>query len=158
EELAVREPEPSEAPDVTHLESGVAAFDSIPTASIATHEFAERRWSEAAFAIWTGGGGLAIVWIGLGAWRTRRLDRRADDAPDWMQRELRSLAPDPRRQPRLRMSLEIDAALACGTIRPAILLPEQDLHPAEANGIRAALAHEWAHIAHGDLWLLALER
>src|SRR5262249_10875846 len=89
EELVVLEPEQSEAPEVKHRESGVPAFDTIHTVSIATPERAERRWSEAAFGIWTAGACLAIVWIGLGAWRTRSLDRRASDAPRWMQHELR---------------------------------------------------------------------
>jgi beta-lactamase regulating signal transducer with metallopeptidase domain len=41
---------------------------------------------------------------------------------------------------------------------PKIVLPEESIKEANSAAVRAALAHEWAHIHHGDLWLLAIER
>ena len=38
------------------------------------------------------------------------------------------------------------------------MLPLTSATESNAPAVRAALAHEWAHIAAGDLWLLALER
>ena len=47
---------------------------------------------------------------------------------------------------------------ALGAWRPHILLSARSVAEKNIAGVRAALAHEWAHIRHGDLWLLALER
>ena len=41
---------------------------------------------------------------------------------------------------------------------PKIVLPEDSVKGANEAAVRAALAHEWAHIRQGDLWLLAIER
>src|SRR6185369_14260986 len=45
-----------------------------------------------------------------------------------------------------------------GALRPRIVLPQETATSSDIKAVRAALAHEWAHICHGDLWLLALER
>ena len=45
-----------------------------------------------------------------------------------------------------------------GAWQPHILLSARSVVEKNIAGVRAALAHEWAHIRHGDLWLLALER
>jgi hypothetical protein len=51
----------------------------------------------------------------------------------------------------------LNTAAALGLWRSKILLPEGS-EKAAAPVLRAALAHEWTHIRHGDLWLLAIER
>ena len=49
-------------------------------------------------------------------------------------------------------------AVALLAWRPHILLAARSVSEENKAAVRAALAHEWAHIRHGDLWLLALER
>jgi beta-lactamase regulating signal transducer with metallopeptidase domain len=115
-------------------------------------------WAWIASAIWIAGSLLAAIWAGMGAVSTRRLLWRSRQAPEWMHHELNGVVPEHRRRPRLRINDEIGSALACGAVRPTILLPERNDSREHQTGIRAALAHEWAHIANGDLWLLALER
>ena len=88
---------------------------------------------------------------------------RAKEAPTWARDELRSVVSrcgsrERRRQPGLWGSERVDSAIALGAIQPQIVLPLRSLVPANRSAVRAALAHEWAHIRHGDLWLLALER
>ncbi|MHC4401279.1 MAG: M56 family metallopeptidase [Planctomycetota bacterium] len=48
--------------------------------------------------------------------------------------------------------------VAVGIVKPTILLPSQLAREGRARGLRAALAHEWAHINNRDLWLLAIGR
>lgn len=115
-------------------------------------------WKVVAMGLWFSGALLAEIWIAGGAWSTRRLFRRSQEAPGWIRDELRRIVPPHRREPATRISPFIASALAYGAVRPAIL--RRDPHPEHdaRRGICAALAHEYAHIAHGDLWLLALER
>lgn len=109
------------------------------------------------FHLWSCGAALALGWIALGAWQAVRLLRRSHQSPAWAQQELAEIARK-RRQPQLRVSPGIATAVALGASRPHILLPAASVQPENAAGVRAALSHEWAHIRHGDLWLLALER
>ena len=60
--------------------------------------------------------------------------------------------------PRLRLSSYIAQPVAIGLLRPMIFLPEQFVANEPEDRIRAALAHESAHIGNGDLGLLALCR
>jgi hypothetical protein len=89
------------------------------------------------------------------------------------------------RIPQLLVSRLIDVAAACGLLRPTILLPSHAVHESGgerqesgvrsqesvgstlahsvqrlslASSLRPLIAHEWAHIRRGDLWLLAASR
>jgi hypothetical protein len=100
---------------------------------------------------------MALGWISLGAWQAVRLLRRSQESPPWMQQELAQIAPQSR-LPKLRVSQRVATAVALCASRPHIVLPASSIQQEDATGVRAALAHEWAHIRNGDLWLLALER
>jgi beta-lactamase regulating signal transducer with metallopeptidase domain len=114
-------------------------------------EYASLAWLVAAV--------LALGWIGLGWWQTRRLLRRSSPVPAWVNEELARLASTGSRAgPRALGSKRITSAVALGAARPKIVLPADSLREDNVAAIRAALAHEWAHIRHGDLWLLAVER
>jgi beta-lactamase regulating signal transducer with metallopeptidase domain len=124
-------------------------------------------WELVSSMSWMIGGLGATIWITIGAWRTWSLVRHSHQAAEWIYGELKLVVPERCRPPRLRVNDRIESALVCGTWRPAILLPECKTQLPEGEGppaggtptgIRAALAHEWAHIANGDLWHLALER
>lgn len=70
----------------------------------------------------------------------------------------RSVPPSRRLSVSLLASRRIHTAAALGAIFRKIILPESSLDQSNRPAVRAALAHEWAHVRHGDLWLLALER
>jgi beta-lactamase regulating signal transducer with metallopeptidase domain len=99
-----------------------------------------------------------LAWIGLGMVQTWRLLWQASEAPGWIAGELRRLVAKRGRVPGLLLSGHLSSAAAIGALRPRIVLPQAAADESCATAVRAALAHEWAHIRHGDLWLLALER
>lgn len=109
--------------------------------------------------VWLGAAGLGLAYILIGRWRAFRLLRSAAKAPAWSHQELeRLVAKEKRRLPRLKTSERIATAVALLAWRPHILLAAKSVTEDNKAAVRAALAHEWAHIRHGDLWLLALER
>lgn len=111
-----------------------------------------------ATAFWLLGSAMASAWIILGAWQALRLLYRAQEPPDWSRKELAQLVRGRGCLPRLKASEQIATALALGAARPHILLAAGSISKENAGQVRAALAHEWAHIRNGDLWLLVLER
>lgn len=108
--------------------------------------------------LWLGAAFSALAYIVLGAFRAFRLLCTASKAPAWSQQELDRLVLPRNRPPRLKTSERIATAVALLAWRPHILLAARSLREDNKTAVRAALAHEWAHIRHGDLWLLALER
>ncbi|MEX2171013.1 MAG: M56 family metallopeptidase [Pirellulales bacterium] len=64
----------------------------------------------------------------------------------------------PQATPLLVVSPALPTAVALGIFRPTILLPQQLIDAADPIALRTILAHELAHIRHGDLLLLALCR
>jgi beta-lactamase regulating signal transducer with metallopeptidase domain len=108
--------------------------------------------------LWLGAASFALAYIALGACRAFCLLRTASKAPGWSQQELDRLVSPKDRPPRLKASERIATAVALLAWRPHILLAARSMREDNKSAVRAALAHEWAHIRHGDLWLLALER
>ena len=84
--------------------------------------------------------------------------RNAVIAPAWLQEESARIVGPGHRPPRLLVSSRLSTAAALGVRRPAILLPFVLTQDGPTTALRAVLAHEWAHIRNGDLWLLALVR
>jgi beta-lactamase regulating signal transducer with metallopeptidase domain len=103
------------------------------------------------------GGGLALAWMALGALQVRRLCRSGRPAPEALQALLCRVVGG-RRPPRLLLCPDVGQPVALGTLRPAILLPGPAAAAVPESQLEAVLAHEWAHIRRGDLWLLALTR
>jgi beta-lactamase regulating signal transducer with metallopeptidase domain len=101
---------------------------------------------------------LASAWICVGLWQVRRLVRRAEPAPKWIDNEHRQIREEQAATIDVFISGRLSSAVAMGALRPRILLPREAAVETNVKGIRAALAHEGAHIRHGDLWLLAMER
>jgi beta-lactamase regulating signal transducer with metallopeptidase domain len=138
-----------------------------PAVEIAVAESADNRgdvlqprlfgpWRDLLSGVWLAIAGAMLLWIGLGAYRARRLLTTALGVPEWMQAELNRIVGKSR-QPGLWASPRVSTAVALGAAAPQIILPV-GLDKSQVTAVRAALAHEWAHIRHGDLWLLALER
>jgi beta-lactamase regulating signal transducer with metallopeptidase domain len=115
-------------------------------------------WIAVVALAWTGTVLAALVWIVLGLWQARRLIRRSVEAPAWIVAELWTIVGPKKRPPDVRTTEHLTTAVALGALRPRIVLPLASAVESNAVAVRAALAHEWAHIRHGDLWLLALER
>ncbi len=114
-------------------------------------------WPATLTCVFLGGGLAALGWISLGLLQVRRLCREGVAAPEPLQALLRRVVGERRRLPRLLLGTRLNAPVALGTLRPTILLPAQAATVPEAH-LEAVLAHEWAHIRRGDLWLLALAR
>lgn len=117
------------------------------------------------------GAATVSVWLLIGSLRVRRFCRLSQSAPEFAQRELEQIVGAARSMPQLLISHLIDIAAACGLLRPTILLPVpainspptlSPLHPFTSSPahtpLRALLAHEYAHIRRGDLWMLAASR
>jgi len=109
-------------------------------------------------ALFASGSLASIVWLALGVVQASILRRSANVAPPELLAELEALVGCDRRMPRLVISSRVQNPAAVGLFRPTILLPERLACEGITPGLRAALAHEWAHIRNRDLWLLAVCR
>ncbi|QDS98696.1 M56 family metallopeptidase [Adhaeretor mobilis] len=99
---------------------------------------------------------LVVLWLGGGMIVAHRLRSESEAASATLQKTLQHIggASD---APILRVTDNIDTAVALGLAQPTILLPRS----VEAKPIEhkiAILAHELAHVTGGDLWLLAVSR
>lgn len=114
-------------------------------------------WEPAAWAFATGAATM-LAWLVLGSWRAAMVRRRAGPAPAGLVAALARVVGPGRAVPELLVSALIRQPVAIGAWRPAIILPEVLVRTESAAHLKAALAHEWAHIRHGDLRLIALSR
>ncbi|MEX2027254.1 MAG: M56 family metallopeptidase, partial [Pirellulaceae bacterium] len=171
--LSIAQTEPLLAPVVTIEQRMIAPTDDrrpiaepalLPTPAaepmrleLAGNDTAIKRWQSSLALAWLAAAGMALAWIALGALQAWRLLWTAQPSPAWTQTELVRIVGN-RKRPRLKSSTRIGSAVALGALRPAILLPAEHVREENFAGVQAALAHEWAHIRHGDLWMLAWQR
>jgi beta-lactamase regulating signal transducer with metallopeptidase domain len=113
------------------------------------------RWATHVFLA---GSIIAGVWLVLGALEAARLCRLAWPAPARLRDVLRTVVGGGHALPQLMLSWRVGNAVAMGVVRPTILWPANVAEPGDTGGLRAVLAHEWAHIRNRDLWLLAVVR
>ena len=104
-----------------------------------------------------GGCLFVLLWQACGGVLARRLVRQATPAPAELQSLLSEITAHTRPAPKLLMSHRIQAPAALGLRQPIILLPQQVVEQDEKS-LLPILAHEWAHIRHGDLRTLAAVR
>jgi hypothetical protein len=109
-------------------------------------------------ALGMGATGAAAAWLGLGWWLTRRMIRGARAACPRVERLAREVLGERARRVRVCVSRRTARPLAVGVARASIVLPEDFVAREGDEGIRMAIAHEWAHIANGDLVFLAMVR
>ena len=146
-------------PDLPTAEPMLAATLPVPQEAFAEEASSERPSVLAVLVgIWFAAMMLCCGWLALGFVQSRRLVFFARLAPAWIQVELRRIVGPRRRIAGVLASERVQSAVALSAVRPRIILPEGTAESSDAKLVRAALAHEWAHIRHGDLWLLALER
>ena len=98
-----------------------------------------------------------LFWLASGGVLARRLLRHTTPATPQLQALLAEVVGNTPHRPRLRVSRHLPTAVALGLRQPTILLPESLLR-APIESLRSVLTHEWAHIRHGDLRLLAWVR
>ncbi len=115
-------------------------------------------WQPMLLSVFLTSSGVMALWLVLGAVQTMLLRRRSEPAPAGLQALLQGVIAETARTPVLGLSRRIRQPVALGLLRPAILLPAPLVHEVAEEELKAALAHEWAHIRRGDLWLLALMR
>lgn len=101
---------------------------------------------------------LMGAWLSLDVFRAARLVRQSEPARKPCLDALRTIVGPSTPPPRLGVNKRLLMPVATGALRPAILLPEGFAQPGRVQELRAVLAHEWAHIKNGDLWLLAVDR
>ncbi len=104
------------------------------------------------------GSALSVGWLALGSVASARLRRRSRAAPDRLGAILARVAGGGASRPALLVGDGVAQPVALGVIRPAIVLPGRFADGEPEGRVELALAHEWAHLAHGDLRSLALAR
>lgn len=154
-------PAPGQAPLATEVRQ--AAQADSPSAksqpSAVTPSAANPvNWPALAGTFLLGGAAWAVAWLLLGTVQAARIRRGAQAAGPELSRVLDRIVGAPRRKPQLLVSSDTTLPLAMGLFRPAIVLPQSCATTSPGAEVEAAIAHEWAHIRHGDLWQLALLR
>jgi len=104
---------------------------------------------------WISGALLLAAGFGIRNRPVRRLARRAADAPEDLQAQVREAANALRlrRIPKLRLSAANHSPAVCGFLRPVILLPAELAGRLTPDALRLVLLHELAHLKRGDLWV-----
>jgi len=148
---------PNFGPSVTISHASPNSALSSPSKHIEirySSPFAILPWLGRLFAL---GVTLVGLWLLWGRMQTLWIYFRASAAPAWLQTQLEQVA-ERVPLPRLLLTNDVPNAVALGILCPTILLPAALAQQADANGLRAVLAHELAHIRHRDLWLIGLFR
>ena len=115
------------------------------------------HWSTVLVVLYACGCSLALSWLTIGNVFACRLIHQAQQAPTALAKALTKIIPDKQAQPDLLISNRIQAPAALGLRKPTILLP-QPMADDSLETLLPVLAHECAHIQHGDLRTLALVR
>ncbi|HEX7448716.1 MAG TPA: M56 family metallopeptidase [Pirellulales bacterium] len=143
----VRQAAQADSPSATPQPSAVAP-------SVAIHI----NWPVLAGLVVLVGAAWACIWLLLGTVQAARIRRGAKAAGPELCSAFDRIVGAPRHKPQLLISGDTTLPLAMGLFRPAIVLPQSCASTSSSAEVEAAIAHEWAHIRHGDLWLLALLR
>ncbi len=142
----------------------LVSFDEIAASAVAAIPIADGPARQGPSTGGAVGAGLdPLGWLGLafvcgalavagrvvvGALRVRRLLRHARPAPRWCGDGSSSIV----------VSDTLGAPAVAGTWRPRIVLPATLVETEDTRLVRAAVAHERAHVDHGDTRLLAAIR
>ncbi|WP_442485648.1 carboxypeptidase regulatory-like domain-containing protein [Aeoliella sp. SH292] len=154
------QPIPLSAPTGGHVSQNIPTLEFAPSpkqTKVEPPRVREIDFAPLLFVSLVLGSTAALLWLLLGAWQTHRLVGASVPAPPEMERLLAALAGDDGALPRLRLSSQVGTAVALGLRRPTILLPEVYTNH-DGLAVRSMLAHELAHLRHGDLWMVATLR
>jgi beta-lactamase regulating signal transducer with metallopeptidase domain len=110
------------------------------------------RWHRSLAVAWFLPASFLLAGTLFSEWRTARLVRQAEKAPETttqlLARVARALEYD--RSIRVRISSQVDSPLVTGWFRPSILLPEA-FDDEDQTDLRGIFAHEVNHLASHDL-------
>lgn len=152
-------PPPMEQPNGIPMEAVEPASQTAGAAADAPPRSIPWRWIT--MIAWATGAALTIAWLVLGWTAACRLRRDSQPAPGYLLNLLRSLTsshPGRSQNPELRVSTQIDVAVALGVVHPAVLLPADWLETQSGDELHTVLAHEAAHLRNYDLHWLAVSR
>lgn len=148
----------SASPPVSTVATAPLAIELAPRGSF---------WPLAVVILQAAGSALIVLWLIAGAYAAHRLRRGADPAPTELTHLLAKFTGNAR-PTALLLSASIAMPVALGLRRPAIILPrpsgegqgkgEPSPRLTSHTALPAILAHEYAHIAAGDLRTLAVTR
>ena len=137
------------------LDSAAPPITSSRARQIGMQQVVETdRLARFVFLAWLGAALYFLVRMFVGVIATWRLNASATRAPDWLQREVHQLIGT-RLVVEVKLSKKAPTAAVLGLLRPTILVNDRLAENKSDKPIRFALAHEVAHIQHGDLWLMA---
>ena len=106
-------------------------------------------------AAYLAGVGLMTAWWLTGMIGLRRAVRSAHLADERCQTILRAIGGPASQRVRLLTSSRVSQPFTFAWRRPVIVLPES-LAAGDEQTLRWALAHEWSHVARGDVWSWSL--
>lgn len=115
------------------------------------------HWSTATIIAWVACIYLAIAGLLLARWLAGhvalwRLVQRSRPAEGRALGTFVELTHDWPNLPRLRVANGLRVPVCFGLWRPTIVLPEAVANQADHRSLRCVLAHELAHLQHGDAW------
>jgi len=116
------------------------------------------RWPSLAVIFYGAGLAAMVLRLAAGLIGMSALRRKGSAPPPHVDEESARISGPLRRPVPIRMNDGIASPIATGALSPQILLPSEFGQPEQVGELRVALAHEWAHIRNGDLWLLAIDR
>ena len=143
-----------------------AASRSLPTPAAASFTTAGKTvgWHSAVAAVvllWLTGSVGSLVLIALGAVRLSQIRRRAavlcherlGRTPEEIAKSLGSVEA-----PQILVSSSVPSPLACGVVRPTVILPSGLASRLSDDHLRDVLTHEFAHLVRRDPFALLLQR
>ncbi|MEZ5395662.1 MAG: M56 family metallopeptidase [Bryobacterales bacterium] len=114
--------------------------------------------AEALVRLWLLGAACGLAYLVFGVFTALRLKAKAHTAQrEWAERaeRWRSLATP---RARLLLSTDIDAPVAVGWLRPAVLFPETLAKALDEQELERLWLHEAAHLERRDDWQILLEK
>ena len=135
---------------------GLLLADSSQVGAISPHRLMiPESWALYGFLAWAIVAAVALLRIGFGLWRIRRM-RQACSPGDLaaLPAKVQEVVTRFQRQ-RAALLLESKSArvpMAVGFFRPAVILPTWTLQELPASELRAVLLHEFAHLSRWDDW------
>jgi len=149
----------------TAVSNAVSTIDEVRTTPSLTSAPAGSAWLPR--ASWLPLAGMLAFFAGCvvtlfrifhGVLTARVLCKAGAAPPSTVVAELQNVVGRGQRVPRLLMSSIHPVPIATGAVRPTIILPWQFTENERTPDCRSVLAHEWAHIHNGDLWMLMIDR
>ena len=149
----------SELPEESHVEPSEGATEAGPPVAAANTPLPDLTWKAVLLVLWVMG---VLAFLALLVQRARFV-RGLIAASVPATAEIAGVLEQCRRQigvslkTTVRVSETISSPAVCGLLRPIILIPAALVGKLSAEGLRAILIHELAHIKRADLWVNSIQ-